>query len=91
MKNRSSADIIRDAKAAVMRGEYRLAIKHIEQVMTLLKFDYEAGIDRERNGRAFNALARVRKDLIAGHLSEESYATLRIERPAPKKPEKITI
>lgn len=87
MKNRSSADIIRDAKAAVMRGEYRLAIKHIEQVMTLLKFDYEAGIDRERNGRAFNALARVRKDLIAGHLSEESYATLRIERPAPKKPE----
>ena len=80
----TTTEMLRDVKAAILRNDYAAAVR------PLLKFDYENGIDRERNGKAFNALARVRKELLGGSLSEASYRLLKIDiprtepvRPAP--------
>ena len=80
----NQTDLLVGIKDAVKRGDYNAAIKPLEKLLTLLKFDYENGIERERNGRAFNALAKVRKELINGVLSEESYRVLRLEPPKKK-------
>ena len=82
----TNTDLLREVKNLIIAGQYSRAIKPLEKLLTLLRFDFENGIDRERNGRAFNALARVRKDLLAGKLSPESYRTLRIPMPQESKP-----
>lgn len=82
----TNTDLLREVKSLIVAGQYSRAIKPLEKLLTLLRFDFENGIDRERNGRAFNALARVRKDLLAGKLSPESYQTLRIPMPQEAKP-----
>ena len=86
MKN--TTDMLREVKAAIIRNDYRSAISILEKILTLLKFDYENGINREQNGKAFNALARVRKELLGGSLSEASYRMLKIDRPHFVEPER---
>ena len=81
--------LLNEVKSAIKHGEFKSATKTLEKLLTLLKFDYENGIDRERNGRAFNALAKVRRELIAGQLSPASYALLKLE--PPKKVERAPI
>ena len=82
-------DMLRQVKADVMRGDFHAAIKTLEKLLILLKMDFEAGIDREANGRAFNSLVKVRRELIIGRLSEESYRILKlnpgdVRYPGPK-------
>ena len=77
----SNAELMRQVKLAIQKEDYKTAVKHLEKVLTLLKFDFDSGIDRERNGKAFNALLRVRGELLNGSLSEASYKLLKIERP----------
>ena len=62
----NQSDLLHIAKSAIAKGRLDAAIKPLEQILTLLKFDYENGIDREKNGRAYNALLKVRKECIAG-------------------------
>ena len=80
----TTADLMRQVKTAIQQGNLQAAIKPLEQILTLLKFDFDSGIDRERNGRAFNALVRVRRELLGGSLSEASYATLKLTPPKPQ-------
>lgn len=81
-----NATLLAEVKSAIRHEEYKRAIRALEKLLTLLKFDYENGIDRERNGRAFNALVKVRKELLEGKLSDASYAVLKLEPPKKEKP-----
>ena len=68
----NQSDLLHIVKTAISQGRFDAAIKPLEQILTLLKFDFDNGIDREKNGKAYNALLKVRKECIAGVLSSES-------------------
>lgn len=82
----NQSDLLHIVKTAISQGRFDAAIKPLEQILTLLKFDFDNGIDREKNGKAYNALLKVRKECIAGVLSSESYRILRLDQPRKEEP-----
>ena len=82
----NQSDLLHIVKTAISQGRFDAAIKPLEQILTLLKFDFDSGIDREKNGKAYNALLKVRKECIAGVLSSESYRILRLSQPRKEEP-----
>ena len=82
----NQSDLLHIVKTAISQGRFDAAIKPLEQILTLLKFDFDNGIDREKNGKAYNALLKVRKECIAGVLSSESYRILRLDPPRKEEP-----
>ena len=81
----SNADLLRDAKSRIARGDLKGAVPSLEKLLRLLKMDYDNNINRVQSGKAFNSLLQVRKECLAGHLSDASYALLKL--PVPKKAE----
>lgn len=80
------ADLLREVKARIVRGDLKGALPPLEKLLRLLKLDYDNGINRVQSGRAFNSLLQVRKDCLAGKLGDSSYAVLKIEKPRDVEP-----
>ena len=77
----SNADLLREVKSHIQAGRYKSALTRLEALLRLLKMDYQTGLNREKSGRAYNALLKVRKELIAGQLTDVSYSILKIPNP----------
>lgn len=82
----NNLELLRQVKTYIAAGQFGAAIKPLEKLMTLIRFDYDAGIEKQRNGKAFNALSKVRKELLDGELSEASYKTLKMTPPTKEGP-----
>lgn len=83
----NNLELLRQVKTYIAAGQFGAAIKPLEKLMTLIRFDYDAGIEKQRNGKAFNVLSKVRKELLDGELSEASYKTLKMTPPAKEEPQ----
>lgn len=77
----NQVDLLKNVKEAIAWGNFQEALKPLEKLLTLIKFDYDTGLDRDKNAKAFNALAKVRKELKEGKLSDESYRLLKLNPP----------
>lgn len=73
--------LLDNVKLNIQNNNYQLAIKDLEKILHMLKADYDSNINRIQSGKAFNKLLKVRKDLIAGNLTDESYDILKLEKP----------
>ena len=73
-------DILKRAKYQVENFDYTNAVSTIEKLLLLLKNDYDAGINKEKSGKAYNKLILVRKELISKKLTDLTYNTLHISK-----------
>ncbi|MCR5491307.1 MAG: leucine-rich repeat domain-containing protein [Bacilli bacterium] len=84
----NSTDLLRIVKDCISRGDFARAVPPLEKLLRLLKLDYDNGINRTQNGKAFNSLLKVRRELLAGELSDASYALLKLQAPRKAEPPK---
>ena len=74
-------NLLGKVKLNIQNNNYKLAISDLEKILHMLKADYDSNINKIQSGKAFNKLLKVRRDLIAGNLSDESYDILKLEKP----------